>query len=668
MIRTSAQEDNSAAAPPAALAPRPVRWGVVAAIALPLIILNCGWITHSEMQTGVTELTISTLFLGVTFVLFVLTLVNLAVRRARGPGRALSQPELMALYTLLSLSSVVAGVGQLGFFLPFLANPFYYDTPANGWRTWHYLLPSAVGPRDPNILRGFFEGHTNAFQPQILAAWAGPLLLWGVFFLVLLWTTLCFAALLRRRWADEEHLPFPVLALPLEMTREGAPLYREPLLWAGFAIPLVLHSLNSLHSLFPTLPFAPINSVHDAVPDYQVPYPWTGMNSFFTMLHPAGVGIGYLISTDVSFSLWFFYLLKKAVLVGGVVSGWRNPAVGWFGDGDEQFPFFKYQGWGAWLVLGLAALWIGRATFRPYLARALRGDPDGKDAGEPMSARTALLGLTGGFLTLCVFVWAQGGSWWLPVVFLGIYLLLMVTLSRLRAETAVLSSELIWINPQNMITTLAGTSQMSHVDLAHTATLSWFNTDYRAAPMPHQLEGFVGMQRAGGRLGPLVWAMMIGAAVALVAAALWDLQFYYSYGAATAHVNAWRIQKGSEPWVDLQGWLQNVKPPEGRAWGGVAFGIGFTLLLAALRARFAWFPLHPAAYALNMSFANEFFWGDMLVAWLLKFCLLRYGGSKLYRQALPLFLGLILGDFVTGAAWSIIGVAFHLNLFRTFAS
>ena len=35
----------------------------------------------------------------------------------------MTQPELMALYSMLSMSSVVAGVGHLGFLLPFLANP-----------------------------------------------------------------------------------------------------------------------------------------------------------------------------------------------------------------------------------------------------------------------------------------------------------------------------------------------------------------------------------------------------------------------------------------------------------------------------------------------------------------------------------------------------------------
>jgi hypothetical protein len=88
----------------------------------------------------------------------------------------------------------------------------------------------------------------------------------------------------------------------------------------------------------------------------------------------------------------------------------------------------------------------------------------------------------------------------------------------------------------------------------------------------------------------------------------------------------------------------------------MAAGAGTTLLLAALRARFVGFPLHPAAYALDMSFANDFYWDDMLAAWAVKALLLRYGGLRRYRQALPLFLGLILGDFVTGPAWSTAGL------------
>ena len=374
---TTGDSETPDAAPAADLA---VRWPAIFAVAVPLIVFNTGWIAQSEMKTGVTEMTISSLFLGVTFLLFVVTLANLLVRSVRGARAAFSQPELMALYTLLSMSSVVAGVGHFGFFLPFLVSPFHYNTPSNGWETFWHLLPPSISPRDPAVLKGFFQGHSTAFRLPILQAWAYPLTVWSVFFLVLLWMTLCAAALLRRRWEEEEHLPFPIIALPLEMTREGAPLYRQRLLWAGFAVPLCLHSLNSLHSLYPTLPTLAVNSWHDALTDFGGQFPWTGAGSVFYLLHPAGVGFGFLINTDVSFSLWFFYLLKKAVEIAAAAHALRDPATGWFVESNGQFPYFNYQGWGAWLALSIATLWAGRRSFADVLRRAWRGD--GADAGE----------------------------------------------------------------------------------------------------------------------------------------------------------------------------------------------------------------------------------------------------------------------------------------------
>ena len=645
-----------------------VRWTRMMALALPLIILNTGWIANSEMKTGVTEVTISTLFIGVTFILFLVTLANLLVRR-RFPDAALNQPEMMALYAVLSMSSVIAGVGHFGFFTPFLANPFFYNTPSNGWSRFWYLLPWYIGPRDPAIIQGFYGGNSTFFRPQIMLAWAGPLAVWCGFFLVLLWTTLCLSAILRRRWADEEHLPFPVIALPLEMTRAGAPLYRKWGLWAGFALPCALHSLNSLHSLFPTMPSLPINSTHDLFWDAGLQFPWNGVDSLFYQLHASGVGFGYLINTDVSFSLWFFYLLKKAMNVWGVAQGWRQPGQGWGGDTVSQFPYTGFQGYGAWLALGLTALYTGRRYYRDYLRRAWHGDPDGQERGEVLGARAAVLGFLGGYLALCIFVWSSGGSWWLPVVFFGLYLLIMITLTRIRAETAVLSTELGWISPQAMLPATLGTAHLSHTDLVHMGMLSWFNSDYRAAPMPHELESMVGINRARGALRPLLGVLMLAAAVAMVSALLWDLQLYYVNGANTGNVHPWRVtEKANQPWNDLAHWLNDPQMPNSNAIAGMAAGFAITCLLTILRGRFVGFVLHPAAYVLNTSFANDFFWCDMFVAWAVKSLLLRYGGLGYYRQAMPFFLGLILGDFVTGAAWSIAGTLLHQSLFRTFAT
>jgi hypothetical protein len=645
-----------------------LRWLPVCILAFVLIILNDGWITNSEMRTGVTEVTISTLFSGVVFILFLVTLVNLVVRRFAGPRVAFSQPELMALYTMLSLSSVINGVGHFGFFLTFLANPFHMATDGNDWKSFWPMLPPYMGPRDPAILKGFYEGNANAFEPRILQAWTPPLVIWSIFFLVLLWTTLCLALVLRRRWSAEERLPFPVIAVPLEMTREGAPFFRNGLLWLGFAIPFCLHSLNSLQYLYPWLPEYHINSVHDLVWDAPLHFPWNAAGSVIYQMHPSGVGFGYLVSTDISFSLWFFYIAKKLEMVACTAAGWRDAATGWGVESNDQAPYIGYQSWGAWLALGITALWSSRSAIRGYLDRAFDGDKTGIDTNEPLSARAAVLGFSLGFLALCTFAWSWGGSWWLPVFFLLLYLIFMIALTRLRAEMPVLSTELVWVNPQSILPAVFGTTGMSQLDLTHASVLTWFNLDYRAVAMPHEMEGFVGMESAKGKLRTLLYMMSFAAVVAIVASLLWDLQLYYAHGAETGNVNDWRTWKGTEAWNNLGGWLHNPKPPNIAAIVSMILGAAFTVLLAFLRTRFIDMPLHPAAYALNMSFANDFFACDMLIAWGVKTLILRYGGIKFYRVALPFFLGLILGDFVTGAAWSLFGSLTGLEMFRTFAT
>ena len=51
-------------------------------IALVLIVLTCWWVAASEIRTGTTEITCTSLPIGVVFILFCLCLANLLVARA----------------------------------------------------------------------------------------------------------------------------------------------------------------------------------------------------------------------------------------------------------------------------------------------------------------------------------------------------------------------------------------------------------------------------------------------------------------------------------------------------------------------------------------------------------------------------------------------------------
>jgi hypothetical protein len=50
----------------------------------------------------------------------------------------------------------------------------------------------------------------------------------------------------------------------------------------------------------------------------------------------------------------------------------------------------------------------------------------------------------------------------------------------------------------------------------------------------------------------------------------------------------------------------------------------------------------------------EYIWNVVLVTWLVKTIIIRYGGLRLYRKSLPFFYGLVVGDAVTQLIWALV--------------
>ena len=60
-------------------------------------------------------------------------------------------------------------------------------------------------------------------------------------------------------------------------------------------------------------------------------------------------------------------------------------------------------------------------------------------------------------------------------------------------------------------------------------------------------------------------------------------------------------------------------------------------------------------------------WRSAIAGFLLGYALtIRYGGMQLYRALIPFFIGLILGDYVIGGLWSLVGLAFDIRVYRCF--
>jgi hypothetical protein len=104
-------------------------------------------------------------------------------------------------------------------------------------------------------------------------------------------------------------------------------------------------------------------------------------------------------------------------------------------------------------------------------------------------------------------------------------------------------------------------------------------------------------------------------------------------------------------------------------------GFGLFGLLAFLRGRFLRFPLHPIGYlvVLMTIFYNwvspyhkeggeaSLVWGGVLIAWLLKKLIIKYGGMHSYKQAKPFFIGLVVGSVLALFAWNMTDLLYSMG-------
>jgi hypothetical protein len=621
-------------------------------MALFLMPFNAYWIMEMELIRYSGHPTTISVFFNVVFLLIVLTQVNQGIKRI-APKSAFRQGEMLTIYVMLSIASALCGHDFLEILVSYIGHVYRFARPENHWAELiHPFLPAWLVMSDKRALDGLYLGQTSLYHSYFLKAWAAPVLAWTGFVSLLTFMMLCINAIVRKRWTEEERLTYPLVLLPLEMTEERLSLYRSKLFWIGFGIAAGIDLMSGLNFWFPSIPAFTVR-VQDLSRIFS-DKPLNGMNPFQISFYPFVIGLGILLPVDLLFSCWFFYFFWKAQRVLTIAMAW---------DTTPNFPYINEQSFAGYIGLAAFTLWTGRHYFAATLRRALgRAPVEGAyvedDRREPWSYRFAYLGLILGALALMGFCLATGMSLWVIVIFFFIYFMLSIAVTRIRAELGPPAHDLHNGGPEVFLVDAFGSKNLGAHNLTMFSMFYFFNRAYRAHPMPFQLEGLKIAERARMDSRRLTWAIMAAAVWGCLCAFWAFLHIGYQIGAGTAKVVGpvtWAF--GPEPWNRLQGWLQNPEAPRPQALAAMAVGFTFTILLMALRMRFYWWPFHPVGYAVSSSWSLNIIWLPLLIAWGVKLLLLRYGGLKLYRDALPFFFGLILGEFVMGSLWTLIGIA-----------
>ncbi len=593
------------------------------------------------------------------FVLIVLAGVNVPLRLVR-PAWAFAPGELLTVWTLILVASGIPSSGMMRTFLPNIAAPHYFSNDRNDWeaRVWAGA-PDWLKMHDAEAAKAFFTGYPRGQERIPWEAWAGPLFFWGVLAVLFLVASFCVANLLRRQWVENEKFAFPLVAVPLLLSEEpeGGRLLnrvlRSPLMWLAVLLTTALHTVNGLHLLYPSVPG--IRTSVNLLEHLPAP-PWSQLDWFPVSLHPLMVGLTYLLSLEVSFSFWFFFLFYKAQILLCAVYNWQMPGVlGAYGY--KQFHALQSFGGAAGLLVWV--LWTGKGHLRGVWDKAWGGPRAGAidDEREMFSYRATLLGLLLSYGGIALWLVAAGVSAGLVLLSLLLMTLALVVISWMVCQAGMLFAQTAY-GSIDIIAPTHGTAGLPVPSLYTQYRFEgsfFYNT--REMVIPSVLNGAKAADSVGFPARRLFWGMVASIAITLVVSAAASLALPYLGGGANAIGNNWVYNAAPQKPLLLFGGMASV-PYVGSWTNGLHIlgGFGGVLGLLAYRA-YLGLGLHPIGFLGASVHATHALWFSMFLGWLFKSLVLRYGGMKGYATMLPFFLGLIVGDVLNAVVWIALGYA-----------
>jgi len=629
-------------------------------VGLVLLPLNAWWQMQIEYVRYSDNATTSALFFHCVAILLLLVGFNAVLQRL-APKWAFSRAEILTIYMMLVVASALQGHDQLQILSMGIAWPYHRATPENRWQElFHRFLPPHLVPSDPALLEPLFRGGASLYEAGRWRGWLGPVGWWGLFALAVVWTMLCAMALFRRQW-DYERLNYPIVEVPLEVTAPGGPLLRNRLFWSAFAAGAIVQFIRLAHNLWPAFPTLNIGVYYYNFREFPLNYanPIPLSSYFFSY------GLAYLLPLQLAFSVWFFMWFARVQMVAAAILGYTQ----W-----GRFPFVQQQGVGAYFGLALFVVWAARRHLARCWATALArkqrqgtasgdGDAENDLAREPLPPAVAVWGFVGGVAALIAFSTAAGMALPTAACFFALFFPIVLAVTRIRAELGLPTIELYQVGADDIMQNLAGGRAFSGRDLTVMTLYFWLVRTHRQLPMPVQADCLRIGQRVGLPLRDVAWVLLAAAAVAIVAAFWASLHVTYQVGfdsAKFAPIIKWAF--GDDPWHKLASWLANPRQPDYGKAAAYLFGTGFTLLLAAMRTRYVWWPFHPVGYLVSGSFGLFRLWLPIFVTWAIKSLLLRYGGLSAYKKARPFFFGLICGEYSAAFVRTLIDLAFNLHL------
>ena len=585
---------------------------------------------------------------GVIFIMLLLLLINPFIGRF-SKSLQLKRSELLTIFCMLSSVAGIAGQEYANHFYLNLAGLVYYSAPGTKWEGAfvkhipEWLLPS-TDPRSI-VIRYFFEG-LPAGTPIPWMAWLLPLSIWTIYFFLVYTLIALFGALIARQWEERERLLYPLTQVPLELVSGNgvSHLFLNPLMWLCFAFSASLYLIRGLHAYFPALPELNLQRQTEVLFPSG---PLTVFNYMPVHIYPEMVGISYLLSREVAFSFWFFFLFRKLQQAIRI----------WLGINIEHERFFTMQTIGGYILLATSLLYTSRYHLASILKLALsraKGESETSVLGSnPVaSPRLLVFGIASCFA--CIWIWYRvaGIDWLYGLLTLLGLLVVSIVVARVVCEAGIF----VYSSPfrvNQALFDILGTDRIGAKNTVMLTAVSWVQIRSTATmAMPYFMQCYKLGSVANINRKQLLTAMLLSIYLAILVCHIAYPYIIYTHGVGKL---GWWPSLSAFNTANLLG--NNLFSPRHMTLGDFAallFGASFTWFLVKMRLTFLSFPFHPLGFVAWLGWPIDRYWLSIMIGWMIKVAVLRFAGYRAWYELRPAAYGLILGICFIITVWMLV--------------
>lgn len=634
-------------------------------IGFALAILICAVTPFNNVYRNASPLGGGYFPLAPFYLLFWLTLITAFSHRFLKIKALLTGAELIFTWGLMLLVSGIAYTGFARTFFINLTAPYYFATFENKWQSIiQPLLPTGLFPQNTDAIDLLYNGIEDGADMGWLelmshvpwASWAIPFLAWGVFIILAYFLLLCMVGMISRQAMENERMNFPLLIVPKMLQKamdenKLSDFLTNRYLLIGLSVPVCLHLLNGLNFYFPSVPH--INTLVLAGPYFPKQGVLAGFIKLKLYFYPAFIGFAFLASKQVSFSFWFFYILGAFMTGVLAVAGLSFPAseLGTTFGPTLSNPE-ETQMIGAFIVFAIFLVWLARFHYREVMGHAFQ--MNNKDS-HPNYMEDKIIFWGSGFGALGLLAWFMfhGVSIGQATLLIFFFVLFTMVAVRVICQGGITYFTLT-VAPLDAINTIFGLKIFSNLAMTlGSVCQKVLFVDLRESVAPSILHVLRINRRVRG-VRFIFFTIFSAMVVCLFVSAVAMILLCYKYGIRELQLD-WATRTTVSVYNNILPVIQN-QIEQGQSikyfamTGAVIMGI-----LVICYHRFYWWPLHPIGYLMVYSSAMKILWLSFFIGWLFNTLCMRYGGIALFKRMRFFFVGLIMGDFLMGGTWALIG-------------